>query len=143
MATLPLDLLRAKHALRKIDKLKADALEGKGYGNYVSYVERLPAAILQNGLGQALATLLAGAKLAEPPKKRNDDEKARERLYQQIQDWLCRDHEEAPYRGQLDLMHAIVSGDEDSYLHAQAEVLAYIRWLKKFAAAFLKKMENG
>lgn len=140
----PPDLLRAKDALGKIDSLKTEAINGHGYGNYVSYVEALPAAILQNGLGQAMATLLAGANLnAEPPEKRTDDEKARKSLYDQINTWLCRDDEDSPYRGQTDLMQAIVHRDEDSYLHAQAEALAYLRWLKKLAVAFLKKKENG
>lgn len=139
--TPPLDLLRAKDALGKIDALKAESLKGHGYGNYVSYVKGLPATVLQNGLGQAMATLLAGAKLAAD--KRGDDEKAREKLYNQIRDWLCRDDEDAPYRGQSDLMHAIVNGeDEDSYLRAQAETMAHLRWLKKFAVAFLEKKEN-
>jgi CRISPR-associated protein Cmr5 len=139
----PLDLLRAKDALGKIDSLKAEALEGNQYGNYVSYVEALPAAILQNGLGQALAILLAGAKLARAENERGTDEKAYEKLYDQIHGWLCRDNDEAPYREKPDLMDAIVNGDEDSYIRAQAETLAYLRWLKKFAVAFLKKKENG
>lgn len=139
-ASPPLDLLRAKDALGKIDSLKAEALKGNGYGNYVSYVEALPAAILQNGLGQALATLLAGAKLAKPERK--DDEKAYEKLYFQIHGWLCRNDEEAPYRGKENLMEAIVGGDEDAYICAQAETLAYLPWLKKFAVAFLKKKEK-
>ena len=136
-ATMPLDLLRGRTALQAIDSLK-----DTGYGNYVSYVEGLPATILQNGLGQALATLLAGAKLAEPANKRSDDERARETLYRQTQAWLCRSGGDAPYPDQIDLMHAITQGDEDAYLRAQAEALAYLRWLKKFAVAFLKEQEG-
>jgi CRISPR-associated protein Cmr5 len=133
---MPLDLLRARAALQAIDSLK-----DTGYGNYVSYVEGLPATILQNGLGQALATLLAGAKLTEPANKRSDDERAHETLYRQTQAWLCRPGGDAPYPDQIDLMHAITQADEDAYLRAQAEALAYLRWLKKFAVAFLKEQE--
>ncbi|MBI4753838.1 MAG: type III-B CRISPR module-associated protein Cmr5 [Betaproteobacteria bacterium] len=128
----PLDLLRARHALGVIEALKTQS-----YGHYRSYVEAFPAAILQTGFGQALATLLAGARMGE--QARNADHLARESLYRQVEVWLCRDEDDAPYRTQPDLMRAITSGSEDAYLRAQAEALAYLRWLKKFASAFLSK----
>ena len=121
---------RAEHALHAVEDLK-----GKEIGHYVSYVRALPANILQNGLGQALATLLSAAKLKQ------DD--AHRRLHDQVQGWLCRDADDAPYAHKAKLLEAIVEGDERSYLHAHAEALAYLVWLKKFAVAFLDKPEGG
>ncbi|MCI0724010.1 MAG: type III-B CRISPR module-associated protein Cmr5 [Acidobacteria bacterium] len=126
---LSLDLERAKCALDRINSLR-----GKNYGNYVSYAEGLPAAILQNGLGQAMATLLAAAK--------GNKEDPHRLLYNHVADWLTRDHADAPYPKATDLMTAITSKGEDTYLRCQAEALAYLRWLKKFAVAFLKKAET-
>jgi CRISPR-associated protein Cmr5 len=34
-------------------------------------------------------------------------------------------------------MEEIMANSQDSYLHAQAEAMAYLEWLKKFAQAFL------
>jgi CRISPR-associated protein Cmr5 len=91
-----------------------------------------------------MATLLAGAKLRETdPSKLNADEDAKNNLFEQMQAWLCRDQVSAPYRSQTDLMRAITDGDEDAYVRAQAEALAYLRWLKKFATAFLDKQGSS
>ncbi|CAL1241060.1 type III-B CRISPR module-associated protein Cmr5 [Candidatus Methylocalor cossyra] len=127
-ATQPLALRRAQHALARVR-----AKQGQNYGKYVSYAKALPAEILQMGLGQALATLLSAAKgLTSDPHYL---------LYHDVKDWLTgRDNPDAPYAGQSDLMAAITQRDEAAYLHAQAEALAYLEWLKKFAVAFLQDM---
>lgn len=116
---------RAAHALACVEKHI-----GKNYGNYVSYVESLPATILMNGLGQAAATLLS--KGDEPHRL----------LYADLQSWLCGTDDAAPYPKAGDLMKAITGKPERDYLHAQAEALAWLIWLKKFANAYLKKGEN-
>ena len=85
--------------------------------------------------------MIAGAKVNES--KRSDDEKARESLYSQISTWLCDPREDAPYPGRKDVLEAITQLDEDAYIRAQAEALAYLEWLKKFANAFLKRPEGG
>jgi CRISPR-associated protein Cmr5 len=128
---------RAAQALREVEKLK----ERGGYGKYVSYVKGLPAAILQNGLGQALATLIAAASISKPTDKRSEDEQAREILYSQLGAWLCRDDKESPY-SQGDLMTSITQNDEDTYLRAQTEAFAYLSWLKKFAVAYLEEQSG-
>jgi CRISPR-associated protein Cmr5 len=120
---------RAAHALARIRKHEQ---AGKAaYGNYVSYVESLPATIIMNGLGQACATLLAKAEA--------DLKKPHGLLYADLQSWLCRDDTIAPYERASDLIQAIVSNDQKHYLHAQTEALAYLAWLKKFACAFLER----
>jgi len=100
-----LDLQRADHALQAVEKLK-----GKDIGHYVSYVRALPANILQNGLGQSLASLLAA---------QGEGKESLHRLYDQIQEWLCQSYEGAPYAGKPKLMQAITAGSEQDYLHAQ------------------------
>lgn len=116
---------RAAHALSKVN----DHI-GKKYGNYVSYVTALPATILMNGLGQACATLLSKAegKLDKPHGL----------LYSDLNDWLCSAGHAGILSGKSDLMAAITESDEKTYLHVQAEALAYLVWLKKFANAYLE-----
>ncbi len=137
-----LEQRRAQDALPKIDALKyGDREIGE---NYRSYVEALPAMIVMNGLGQAFATVLS----------RSQGEKAREKayrlLYDHCQDWLFSvDNIFPKYNGTeggnqecRDLITAIVNNNQDVYLHAQVEALAYLDWLKKFAQAYLPKGER-
>ena len=116
---------RAKHALDTIEELKTREID-----KYVSYVKALPATILQNGFGQAMATLLAAAK------GKQDDHK---HLYDHVEAWLCKVNTHSLYYGQADLMQAITSHNEEAYLYAQAEAMAYLAWLKKFAVAYLSE----
>lgn len=127
MADQTLAQLRAADALAKIEELRSS----NNYGNYVSYAKALPATILTNGLGQAAATLLAGQK-----------KPGNAALYQHLEGWLCRDAEQAPYRGASSLVRAITQHDQNRYFQAQAEALAWLEWLKKFAVAFLKEEER-
>jgi len=124
-----LDLQRAEHALGAIEALRCTDT-----GHYVGYVRALPAAILQSGLGQASATLLAAAK-----NKPGDPHHV---LHDHLQSWLCREAADAPYAGQAHLIKAITAGSQSDYLHAHAEALAYLAWLKKFAVALLKEAEG-
>jgi CRISPR-associated protein Cmr5 len=137
MATTSVDMLRAQHAMAKIAEVKgfaasAEPAQRKRAEHYASYVKALPANIIQTGLGQALATLLARSK---------GQETATREIYLHLQDWLCRQHTDSPYyeatQDPPDLLCAIVEGDEDEYLRAQSEAMAYLAWLKKLAAAQL------
>lgn len=125
-----LELRRAEHALQAVEALKGKQKDT----HYVSYVKALPANILQNGLGQALAMLLAAAK--------GKQDEPHKQLYNQMQAWLCGEHDDAPYRGESKLIDAIAAGSETQYLHAHAEALAYLIWLKKLAVAFLNEPEQ-
>jgi len=130
MTAQTLEQKRAKHALEQVKALQKDAP-----GNYLSYVNALPAAILMNGLGQALAT------------ERAASDQAHHRLAQHVSEWLLSPEAHTRYaasvsdEAQLDavqqLLGRIVAGDQDAYLWAQAEAIAYVTWLKKFANAFL------
>ena len=125
---MTLEQKRAADALRQIKALKGQPsmLEGK----FCSYVKRLPAEILTEGLGQALATHLAaggGSHGAD----------AHELLYRAVSDWLCRDDTNAPYHGYSNVIEGIVQKDAATYRQAQTEAMSYLIWLKKFAVAFL------
>ena len=125
---------RAADALSKVRLLRKE-MDHDRADKFASYVERLPASILNNGLGQALATLLAQAK--------GESEDPHYRLYEFIQDWLCRDEAQAPYRLAGDLMEAITGNSRLAYLRALAETLSWLNWMKKFAVAYLKKDKGG
>ncbi len=139
---MSIDRERARHAFQTINALP------KNVGKYTSYVKALPASILQNGLGQAMATLLAASK-GKPAMDGDAVNEPHRLLYEHIQTWLCRDNRSAPYRTtngteatNTQLMDAITEGDEAAYIRAQAEALAYLSWLKKFATAFRPEGER-
>ena len=118
-----LDQRRAKHALKCVKEIKSE-LKSPQQSLYMRYAKALPATILQNGLGQAMATLRA---------KGGDKNDPHCRLYEDVQSWLCSDNEDATF-SKGDLLEAITNNDQQHYLKAQAEAQAYLVWLKKFAA---------
>ena len=128
-----LEQQRAGDAYQKVKHLTAKPEEWQK--KYASYVKGLPATILANGLGQAAASLMAAA-------KGNRDD-AHMVLYSHLQEWLCRqDDNRAPYTGAHDLMGGITGEGRDKYIHAQAEAMEWLSWLKKFAAALLSSPES-
>ena len=124
MAEQTLGQQRAAHALEAIKKLETDNKNG----NFGSYVQRLPATIVMNGLGQAMAGELAAARNGS-----NDDERAHKILFELVESWL----QKSNAYPKKDLMTAIVQGSQEDYVRAQAEALAYLDWLKKFSQAYL------
>ncbi len=122
-----LEQRRAAHALKQVEGVQ----RWKYAGDYKSYAESLSATIVMNSLGQACATLLAQAK------GESSDKDAHRRLYDHLEDWLC--GSEARVGVSKPLIEALVQSDQSTYCHAQAEALAYLVWLKKFAQAFLSK----
>jgi CRISPR-associated protein Cmr5 len=126
------DALRTVRALENAD----DAVRKR----YRAYADRVGPSILMNGLGQALATERAAA--GSNPQKA--DERAHDRLYRNIEAWLCRvgGVYEPSSDQDPDLLKAIVQGGEADYLRAQAEVLAWLVWHKKFCRAYLPAAED-
>lgn len=121
-----LEQQRAAHALKCVNQIKGKgALEQE----YKSVAESLSAIIVMNGLGQAAATLLARAG------KKTKDKSAHRQLFDHLEEWLCSSSSQTGFRAAL--MDSIVNSDQSTYLHAQAEALALLVWLKKFAQAFL------
>lgn len=118
-----LEQQRAVYALTIIKRQNSE--------EYGRHVKKLPAMILNNGLGQALAFLLA------------DDEgnhnKASYRLYSDLNAWLCKkEHPRCIYENGI-LIDSLMNGDRSQYMQAQEEALKLLVWLKKFADAYLLK----
>lgn len=111
---------RAKYALEKIQNATKSS-------EFLSYASAMPAMILMNGLGQTAA--FYRSKSSKSP--------AHEQLYNLLSEWLSRP--EQPYAGQEDLLSGITSCDMQRYLLAQAEALALLDWVKKFAKAYMKE----
>ena len=120
MSRRTLEQERAQNALSCARRLSGSGNDTK---KYRSYVDSLGPAIVMNGLGQALATELAAG-----------DE--HETLYKNLERWLCR-AESGVYEGSKDLLSSITGNDEDQYLLAQVEALAWLEWHKKFCRALL------
>lgn len=123
--------MRERERRRAQDALdKALAVKGEPFqATYRSYADRLGPAIITNGLGQALATELAAA----GDGKGNGDKAAHRKLAEHVAAWL----RTAGIYLDDDVMAALVAGDQARYLRAQAEVLAWLAWHKKFCHASL------
>lgn len=135
MTDQTLEQKRAINALSRVKKLNSKSPDFKK--RYRAYVEQLGATIVMNGLGQALAT----ERSAAGPDPTKIEEQAHRALYDNVQNWLCRDG--GVYAGATDLLEAIMHHDEDRYLAAQAEALAWLQWHKKFCRAELPKGSEG
>lgn len=128
-----IDQRRAAHALQRTRELAYSDKAPGHYVSYISYVSALPAVIVTNGLGQALATELAKAK-----GKESDPHCL---LYTHIAGWLSQQIEEL--EGEDDsLIDRLMKNDQDVYLRAQVEAMAYLHWLKQFARAYLEEKEG-
>ena len=117
---------RARHALDKVHswvklndgaKLKARTSE-------------LPFMVHANGLGQAAAFFKS--------KGRKDGYDV---VFLALQSWLTTPNR--PFADKPDLMRAIVDADLSTYRLAQAEAMAYMDWVKKFASAYLDTDKKG
>ena len=130
-----LEQRRAADALARVTDLGS---RGRCFRQrYRSYVDRLGPAIVMNGLGQALATELAAA----GPTPTKEDEKAHHEVFGSLQRWLCR-REGGIYPAADDLLQAIMDNDQERYLRAQAEALAWLEWHKKCCRASFPKDEG-
>lgn len=127
---LTLEQQRAEFALKKIEQLSEQKEKAK---EAALYIRRLPAMTFGNGLGQALAFLLA--------KTKSNDEQALAvhpagQVYLIIAEWLVEKRE--VYSGKpVDLIKAMMSNNRGRYMIAQEETWALLDWLKKFADAIL------
>ncbi len=121
---------RAEHALRIIhgenNESRFSKKSAEKQKKLNSYISSFGPMILMNSFGQACAFYLA------------NKEEEYQSVYLALESWLTsagRPYEDEQTQG---LMNAITSRDAIQYRLAQAEALAYLDWLKKFAKAFLK-----
>ncbi|QHQ53575.1 type III-B CRISPR module-associated protein Cmr5 [Aeromonas media] len=91
----------------------------------------IPAQIQRTGLGQTLAFALS--------KKEKSDGYGWIFLYELLQEWLCTSQK--IYVGET-LMTSLCQGDLKRYQQAQAESLALLVWVRKFARAMLNTNEK-
>jgi len=124
-----IEQIRASHALKEIKELQSKGI--KEYGHFKSYTSSLPASIVMNGLGQAMAF--------ERSHYNDEKEKGHKYLYDIMEKWLCN----TVYTNEKDLMKAITNHGLEKYLHAQREALAYLEWLKKFSRAYLETQKTA
>lgn len=126
---------RADFAFRKIKAVKERGdWDTPKRAKYARLVRKLPAMVLHNGLGQALAFHLADAK--------NESKDPAGTLVLHLTEWFRTRGQ--PYADldetRLDsLIGKLVGENSRSYLRAQQEALALVDWMKKFADAFLPK----
>ncbi|MCX7598103.1 MAG: type III-B CRISPR module-associated protein Cmr5 [Armatimonadetes bacterium] len=115
---------RAAHALRSVNEVQNTALAQE----YARLAKRLPAMVLMNGVGQALAFLLG--------KSEGKEDTAAWRLCADVAEWLC---SAGVYTvgDPAGVMRELTSGSRIQYQHATEEVLALSTWLVRFADAFL------
>lgn len=132
-----IDQQRAADALDKIRTMEKECGDEQMKRKYRSYIDGLPATIVMNGLGQACAMLLSNAE------GESGEDNAHRRLYDHLEKWLCRDSDLAPYGESDGLLKGITQGDQDDYVRAQTEALAWLNWAKKFSRAYLPKPEGG
>ena len=115
---------RARHALTQIETMKE-----WDDGHLSSHIAGFPAMILMNGFGQTCAFYFS----------KGDRMKL---VYDALENWLT--SADRPYSDAKNgLMRAITSNNAARYRLAQAEAMAYLDWLKKFAKAFLESEENN
>ena len=126
---------RAAYALATIRRHQQDDKRKKA--EYATRVRGLGPMVLQNGLGQALAFLLADAK--------GERAHAAARLYNELQEWLAggrtRERPERVYDG-ADLIAGLITGSRDQYQRAQWVTLDLLTWMKKFTDAFLAEEDK-
>ncbi len=139
-----LEQKRARQSLQFIKSMAADAdatatrpkIDKKFRTKLNTLVQKAPVQILQNGMGQMLAFLLA-----DNGGKNGSKQEASGVLYEHLEQWLCDSpDQEYPcrvYPGTNGLIEQLTAGDRQTYIHAQNETLALFIWLKKFAAAWL------
>lgn len=120
---------RAKFALEQVEAAKNNSEISQK--EYKSYASSFPAMIQMNGLGQAAAFFRS--------KGAGQDAKSRayRSLYDTLSSWLTKPGK--PYSDNSDLLNGITQKDMHSYRLAQAEALALLDWVKKFAKAYMEE----
>lgn len=137
--------LRANHALAAIERYAKEST-GDQKTAYLSYVKSLPATIRGNGLGQALAMLLARTGQDTEAGQGGRAPAAYGHLYRHVEDWF--QSNECPQSARVAglaggagpgrfLLKAAMAAPQRDYVLMQTEASLYVEWLKKFANAFL------
>jgi CRISPR-associated protein Cmr5 len=111
---------RAEFCLEQLEHLQCQREEFKNFS------AGLPAMILQNGFGQALAFLAA----------KSSGRDKHSSAFSIIASWLHRQNLIQSVET-VEVLKEVSSMPQDKYLHAQKETLAMLEWLKRYANAEL------
>lgn len=103
---------RSEFAFKQVSEVDPNSFQ-----KYRSLVRSLPATILTNGYGLAMASLYS--------------KKESQTLYNHIEVWL-KGQQMLPNKDK-DLMGNIAESDNDNYRLLESETLALLEWLKRFA----------
>ncbi|MFA4647648.1 type III-B CRISPR module-associated protein Cmr5 [Pyrococcus kukulkanii] len=138
-----LEQQRAEFAYNKVLEVskKSEDIQKK----YRSYVRSAPTLILTNGLGQTLAFYLSkignsdgNYEKIDPGNLEKADQKAHAYLYKHIAEWLDKKiiHSENP-------IEYYIRASSTEVLMMTEEVIALLKWMRRFADAMLKGDERG
>lgn len=114
-----LDQRRAAHAWRVVD----EAAREEGAADFRRAAKKLPAQIVNAGLGQALVVLHA--------------KKRAKHLEEALSHWILAERNLGSDTSK-GLLEAIVQGDSNFLRAATEECLLYLQWLNRFAEAEIK-----
>ena len=118
---------RATFALHKMEEALRRFPQDQDQQRQIRTVANsIPAQIQRPGLGQPLAFALS--------KREKHEGQGWLFMHDLLTQWLC--HEQKIYRGDT-LMASLCEGDMHQYQQAQAEALALLVWVRKFARAML------
>ncbi len=114
---------------------------------YKSYVSKLPSMILSNGLGQTLAFIYAKRKKDKDKIRsgsENNPKNAYDLIYLQLTDYL---KSENTIRVRMpstenDLVRWVINQETYEYRYITEEVLAFLKWLKRFAEGMIEAEEE-
>lgn len=125
---------RADFAYKCVEEA-VNILDDKKKKEYRSYARKIPQMILSNGLGQTLAFVYS--------KKENGN--AYNLIYRQITDYMKSDSTAriAMPADEDELVKWVISLDSSKYQHATEEILAFLKWLKRFAEGMIEEEEGG
>jgi len=123
---------RGQHALTQIQAyIKNHAAQHEKQKELLSYINSMGPMILMSGFGQTCAFY------------RSNKKEEHQSALGMLADWLESGDRIYAHGGKERLMEKIVAGNASDYQLAQAEALAYLDWLKKFAKAFLEVKAEG
>lgn len=124
MANTPQTLQQKRAASAWAQITVVEAENDKFKKEYGSLIRGLPAMILNDGLAQSLAFLLA--------KGKDDRTKPHTAAYKHLSIWVC---QQLKVEQDLDLLQWVLQKSSADYRRAASESLAYLHWLKRFVEA--------
>lgn len=125
---------RAEFAYRCVEEA-IKRLDERKKKEYRSYTRKITQMILSNGLGQTLAFVFA----------KKESGNAYELLYNQITGYLKSNSTSriTMPSEQNELIEWVISLDSYNYRYVAEEILAFLKWLKRFAEGMIETEEGG